>query len=56
MYKSGVHWYVTVTWTPLYSGCPGGVELGLGEVGGEVLLETQEVHTQLPLTAVPNWT
>ena len=49
MYKSGVHWYVTVTWTPLYSG-PG------GEVGGELLLETQEFHTQFPLTAVPNWT
>ena len=53
MYKSGVHLYVTVTWTPLYS--PGGEGPG-GEVVREVLLETQEVHTQLPLTAVPHWT
>ena len=49
MYKSG-DWYVIITLTLLYCDPP----VGIGEMGN-LELESQEVHTQLPLTLVPHW-
>ena len=48
MYKSGVHWYVTVTWTPLYSGSLAG---GCGRKLEENCCSRP--RGPVPLTAVP---